>query len=174
MKTKTTAVLMAASLWGCAHVETEEPAAQIIELDGRNRLVVLVSGVQAHPVAGQGTRVRISKAGEPMHRVLEGADGKVLFAYDLEVKKGATNGAYQFQLKPADQGPTFDSVREVTVQGKEAVRVELMEYPGSERKVEDVFRLLPVDTVPQERHASGFDAHVQMVHSMLRHLFQMN
>jgi hypothetical protein len=56
------------------------------------------------------------------------------------------------------------------VQGQEAVRVELMEEPGTARKVEDIFRLIPAEGTGADAHTDAFGAHVQMVHSFFRKL----
>lgn len=128
------AILAITGLTGC------QPAAtgQSVRIDAATQLVVSVEGVAAHPKA----RTSEPAEGEPMHRVLQGSDGKTLFAYDLEVSKSGSAGGYRFLLKPADSGPTFDAVREVTVNNRDdAVRVELMEEPGTGRKIEDVFHL---------------------------------
>jgi hypothetical protein len=180
MKMKAIAIPMAAGLaamvlGGCAaHLDTSKHTSggQVVDLDARTRLLVSVSGVETQPAQAEFAGVPKSKDGEPIHRVLHGSDGTVLFAYDLAVRKAGTGGAYQLSLKPAGKGPTFDAAREVTVQGQEAVRVELMEEPGTSRKIEDIFRLVPADRTGEDLHANAFGAHMQMVHSFFHKLFQ--
>jgi hypothetical protein len=172
MKAKAIAILMAAGLSGCVQSTViHRSGGQVVDLDAHTRLLVSVSGVETQPAQVEFAGVPKSKDGEPMHRVLHGSDGAVLFAYDLEVKKAGAGGAYQFLLKPVGKGPTFDAIRKVTLQGQEAVRVELMEEPGTGRKVEDIFRLMPAEGTGADTHTDAFGAHVQMVHSFFRKLF---
>jgi hypothetical protein len=141
-------------------------AGQMIQMDARNWLSIRVDGVQARGSAPGG----IPRDGEPIHRVLQSADGKILFQYDLAVRRTAPNEAWHFLLKPAGSGPTFASAREVSVTSRlDTVRVELMENPATGRKVADVFTLLNVDERDAELHSASFSAHAKKFHSMLRH-----
>jgi len=161
---KAFSVSIALALAGCAHFQSvESSGAQLIELDGENRLAVAVEGVDTHAMPVQFVS---AGAGEPLHRVLQGADGKVLFAYNLDVKKNPAAGSYRLLLRPAGAGSTFAAVREATVRGKDSVRVQLMEEPGTGRKVEDVFRL-----VKAEENMADPQAHLKRIHAFFRNLF---
>jgi hypothetical protein len=161
-----TAFLSAVGFIGCQPaVSLHVARGQIINLDARTRLVVWVEGVQTR--SSDIEVGSVSKEGEPIHRVLHGDDGNVLFAYDLQISKAGTGGAYHFLLKPAGKGPTFDGNREVTVSSREeAVRVELMEQPGTGRKVEDVFRLVDSEGHASEAHQM-IGAHLRRAHEMI-------
>jgi hypothetical protein len=160
-------ILLAAGLAGCDHAESVSGKQVVtVDLDARTRLIVSVEGVQTRPASAEFER---SKEGEPIHRILQSADGKTLFAYDLEVHKSGTAGLYHFLLKPAGNGPTFASTGEVTMKAHEdAVRVELMEQPGTGRKVEDVFRLVDFEGHASEAHDTSIGAHLRRVHEMIR------
>ena len=154
------AMLVTLGLTGC---QTTVPPS--VRIDKETRLFVSVEGIRESTTP----LVPSSTEGEPIHRTLQNGDGRILFAYDLEVSKTDTADAYRFLLKPADDGPTFDASREVTVSTHDdSVRVELMEEPGTGRKVEDVYRLLKGR--PWGPHDSMFQQHVYMVHSFFRRL----
>jgi hypothetical protein len=124
------------------------------------QLTVKVEGAGTPPLG-------ISEAapGEPIHRVVTGRDGKVLFAYDLEVRKQGESGKYRLLLKPSQQKPTFEKAREVTVNPQdESVRVELMERPGTGEKVVDVF------SFRSDSQEFSPMAHLRQLHN---HLFRM-
>ena len=158
------AVLIALVLAGCAHFQgVQKSGAQLIELDGENRLAIAVDGVETRATPVHFVSAR---AGGPLHRVLQGGDGRILFAYNLDVKKIQTDGSYRLLLRPAGVGSTFAAVREVTLNSKDIVRVQLMEEPGTGRKVEDVFRLMPA-----EANAADPAAHLQRIHTFFRNLF---
>jgi hypothetical protein len=100
----------------------------------------------------------------PIHRVLRGADGKVLFAYDLTLAQSGADGPWHLLLKPAaGGGPTFATARSVDMKGTgEAVRVELLQRPGTGDKVVDVFTLS--ETAPA---SEGIHAHLMAMHNHL-------
>jgi hypothetical protein len=102
-------------------------------------LSVAVEGVEARSVGEiQGS----ARDGQTIHRVLQGDDGKLLFAYDLAIKRGDA-GSYIIVLKPAaGNGPTFAATREVTLTADDrVVRVDLLEQPSTGRKVTDVLHV---------------------------------
>lgn len=136
---------------------------QAVDLEAGKRLVVHVEGVQNKPGAAE--NYSMARDGEPIHRILRSADGTVLFSYDLQVSKSG-EGAYTFLLKPADKGPTFAATREVTMNAHDAVRIQLMEQPGTGRKVEDVFMLADADGTAAETHAA-IGAHLRKMHQMI-------
>jgi hypothetical protein len=157
-------ILLVVSLAGCHPMPFSlASGGQLIDLDARTSLAVSVEGVQARPTASESGRVPRSKEGETIHRVLQNAEGKILFAYDLEVRRGES-GTYTFVLKPAGKGPTFDARRELTVAHQDAVRVELMEQPDTGRKVVDVFRLVGRTS---EVHEISIGAHLRRAHEMV-------
>jgi hypothetical protein len=169
MKTNVSVLLLALGLGGCMHVDTENSVGMtIIRLDAGTSLTVSVGGVQAR--SGPIEYVPPAKSATPMHRVLHGSDGKVLFAYDLQLIKGAPGGEYRFLLRPAALGPTFEAVREVTVRGHDLVKVELMEEPATGRKVEDIFRLLPAEGAQRGSNPNTAEAHLARIHSFFRQL----
>ena len=100
------ALLAAASLAGCA-AKIESPnlqKIQMIQLDSDTSLGIMVSGAQTSsaPVASV---LPGPRSGDPVHRFIKSSDGRVLFAYDLQLNE--TNGSYTALLKPAVKGPTF-------------------------------------------------------------------
>jgi hypothetical protein len=107
--------------------------------------------------------------GETIHRVVESSDRKeVLFAYDIEVKKGAAPGGWKFLLKPSVQKPTFEKAREVAVESADdVVRVELLEQPETGEKVVDVFELQTVKNV----NVVDPGAHLMRIHQMVFDFF---
>jgi len=121
----------------------------ILVADG-TLLSVAVEGVEARSAGEiQGS----ARDGQTIHRVLQGDDGKPLFAYDLAVKRGDA-GSYTIVLKPAaGNGPTFAATREVTLTPDDrAVRVDLMEEPSTGRKVTDVLHLASEHPVTVRSH----------------------
>lgn len=158
------AVVAAVLLAGCAHFQgVQKSGTQVIALDTKTGLAVAVDGVltRATPIVRQALN-----GTEPIHRVLQGGDGNFLFAYDIDVTKASSAGAYQLRLKPARSGATFATVREVTVRGKDTVRVELMEQPETGRKVEDVFSLVAL-----EENTADPGTHLNHIHAFFRNLF---
>jgi len=64
------AVLIALVLAGCAHFQgVQKSGAQLIELDGENRLAIAVDGVETRATPVHFVSAR---AGGPLHRVLQG------------------------------------------------------------------------------------------------------
>jgi hypothetical protein len=150
-------ILLAAGLAGCHAAATN---VQLIDLDDNTRLVVVVEGAPTSqtPVA---MVIPGPKPGDPIHRVLRSADGRILFAYDLEVKKGGGSEPYTFLLKPAVKGPTFASVREAALSTREgSFRVELMEQPATGRRIEDVYSVLENES---------FGTHLMRLHNQFFH-----
>jgi hypothetical protein len=133
------ALFIAASLAGCH--QTVSSNGQVVQLDGATSLAIAVSGATTLP-APVASVLPGPKPGDPIHRVLKSADGKVLFAYDLTVDKGGDGESYRLRLKPAAGGPTFAAAREVTVQAQDRVAVELMEQPADGRKLMDNFTVI--------------------------------
>ncbi len=105
-----------------------------------------------------------SNTGEAVHRILKNSSGKALFAYDIKAGKDDGAGNYHFLLAPAAGTiPTFESTRELAVKaGEESVKVELMEQPGTGRKIADVLQVNAF-----ESH-SAIQEHLIRFHSMIR------
>jgi hypothetical protein len=141
MNTRSTAlaVLTAAVLAGC-HGTTASNM-QMIRLDSDTSLAIVVNGAQTLP-STVASVLPGPQPGDPIRRFLKSADGKILFAYDLQVKKSA-GGSYQALLKPASSGPTFAAIREVALPGPDEgmAQVELMEQPSTGSKIVDGFRI---------------------------------
>jgi hypothetical protein len=140
---KTSAVLIAvaaAGLAGCAaHVESSN--LQTVRLDDDTSLAIVVDGAPTVP-APVASVLPGPKPGDAIHRFLKSSDGKVLFAYDLRIDRSGADGSYNVVLKPAAGGPTFAATRTVAIPPPPGtVQVELMEQPGTGRKVEDGFRI---------------------------------
>ena len=154
---------------GCAHF-TVGPVqqGQSINLDARTKLMVSTQGAAQPPA----TRMVFSLTPkEPIHRVLESGDGKVLFGYNLQVGKGTADGSYRLILKPAATGPTFQKSREVTVENRDAVvRVELMEQPETGKKIVDVFQLANRTDADVKAELTSPLAHLKAFHD---HIFHM-
>ena len=166
MKTTYGLVVLAIGLTGCDHLATAVRArARLqVELDAKTRLTLWVEGADSH-LAG----VPQSAPGEPIHRVFEGKDGAVLFAYDLEVGKRGADGSYHFLLKPSQQKPTFAVARDVVITPPNLLRVELLERPGTDDKVVDVFSLQQRTADDQTRNNPM--NHMQKVHNFMFRLF---
>jgi hypothetical protein len=167
MKKHSIAASIALWMAGCAHVQSVgNTGGQAIQLDAKTLLDVRVEGVNARPTPEKFLAVPTWKEGEPMHRVLYGADGALLFAYDIGIQKGS--GAYRLSLSPSGAGSTFAETREISVNSTGTVRVELMEEPATGRKVEDVFRLAPIET---RLEFADPMAHLRGIHELIaRHL----
>ncbi len=144
-------------LAGCQNVAVTEVRGQTIPLNDHASLVMSVEGAQTSGIAGGASR---PKEGEPFHRILRDSDGKVVFTYDLDVSSSPTGESYSFVLKPAGAGPTFATSRKVTAALYGGVRVELMEQPGTGRKIVDVFRV-----VPQANSEESFTSHLMALHN---------
>jgi hypothetical protein len=132
-------------------------------LDGATALVVSVEG---DALASLQKR---ADTGETMHRVVESSDRKeVLFAYDIDVRRGAKAGSWTFLLKPSTQQPTFEKAREVTVQSyEEMVRVELLEQPETGQKIVDVFQLGSAGPRNDNVNLTDPKAHLVKFHNMV-------
>jgi len=138
--------------------------ARSVAVDKKTRLTAHAEGADL-----QASIVQPTTPGEPIHRLLRNPAGKVLFAYDVEVLKGATDGSYNLRLKPSGQKPTFAAVREVAVKSRqESVRVDLMENPGTGEKVTDVLQLLPNDASDEMMSPA---AHLMKLHNMVFRYF---
>jgi hypothetical protein len=134
---------------------------QTIPLNDHASLVMGVEGAQSSGITGGAAR---PEEGEPFHRILRDSDGKVVFAYDLDVSSSPTGETYSFTLKPAGAGPTFANSRKVTAALYGGVRVELMEQPGTGRQIVDVFRV-----VPQANGEQSFTSHLMALHNRFFH-----
>ena len=139
---KTSAVLIAAAAAGLAGCHGPTPSnMQMVKLDEDTSLAIAVLGTQTLP-APVASVLPGPRPGDPVHRFLKSADGKVLFAYDLQIEGKGADGSYKALLKPASGGPTFAATREVTLPAPPGgVQVELMEQAGSDRKIGDSFRI---------------------------------
>src|SRR5580658_7609973 len=129
-----TTVAAAGVLAGCGAVTVIHTRFQSIALNDHASLLMSVEGAQTSGIVGGASR---PKDGEPFHRILRDSDGKVLFAYDLDVSSSPTGDTYSFVLKPAGTGPTFATARKVTAALNGGVKVELMEQPGTGRQIVD-------------------------------------
>lgn len=158
--TLSSALLAVGALAGCGHVLSS----QSITLDSKTTLFAHLEGADLK------AKIMPSKENGSMLREVLSDDGKVLFAYDMELSKRDPDGAYLLRLKPSKQTPTFSAVREVTVKPKkEAVRVELMENPSTGQKVSDVLSLGSADTAPHELMSPM--SHIMKFHNMVFHYF---
>ena len=166
------AALALAALTACQNAApVNVSGGQLIGVDQHTRLLVSVEGVKTRPTPVESAGVPNPGAGEPIHRVLESSDGKVLFAYDLQIGKSGADGAYRILLKPAKKTPTFAASREVTVKSHEdVVRVELMEQPETGQKIVDVFRLLDREG-GDSGESPSVSQHLRQVHNFLFHMF---
>jgi hypothetical protein len=154
------ALLALSGLTGCAHFST----AQSTAVNSKTQLVAHLQGGDL-----RASIVRPKVPGDPIHRIVQDLDGKLLFAYDLEVGRASENGSYTLRLKPAQQKPTFAAAREVTVKSpQESVRVELMENPATGEKITDVLQLLPPE-IPAA--ALSPTAHLMKLHNMVYNYF---
>jgi hypothetical protein len=138
----------ALTLGGCAadtaahraipsHGEVQQVVAFSGSRPGGARTLLIFSTEGSGAPAVKDPPIAEYKPGVPIHRVVQNADGKPLFAYDLDISKNE-GGAYRIAVRPAADGPTFKSTREVTVnRDQEAVRVDLLEQPQTGRKVSD-------------------------------------
>jgi hypothetical protein len=154
-----TTVAAASMLSGCVSVEVTQT--QEIPLNDHARLIMSVEGAQTSGIVGGASR---PKEGEPFHRILRDSDGKVVFAYDMDVSGSPTGESYNFVLKPAGTGPTFATSRKVTAALNGGVKVELMEQPGTGRQIVDVFRV-----VKQENEPESFGSHLMALHNRFFH-----
>jgi hypothetical protein len=156
-KTGLIAVTGAVLLTGCQH------GARGQALDNQTALSVRVEGNALASLQ------RRTADGETIHRVVESSDRKeVLFAYDIDVKKGAAPGGWKFLLKPSVQKPTFEKAREVAVDSADdVVRVELLEQPETGEKVVDVFELQTVTQVNVAHPRAHLVKFHQMVYNFL-------
>jgi hypothetical protein len=150
-----TTVAGAGVLAGCGAVTVIR--SQSIALNDHASLVMFVEGAQTSGIVAGASR---PKEGEPFHRILRDSDGKVVFAYDLDVNSSPTGESYSFVLKPAGAGPTFATSRKVTAALNGGVKVELMEQPGTGRQIVDVFRV-----VQQENSEESFGSHLMALHN---------
>lgn len=113
---------------------------QFVGLDSDLALAVMVNGVEPHLI--DPPHMETPKAGAPVQRVITGADGARLFAYDLTVMRTG-GGSYRLQLAPASAGPTFQRSREIVLgQGSAGATVELMENPATGAKIVDEFHVV--------------------------------
>ena len=152
-----TTVAAAGVLAGCGAVTVTHVKSQSIALNDHASLLMFVEGAQTSGIVGGGSR---PKEGEPFHRILRDSDGKVVFAYDLDVSSSPTGDTYSFVLKPAGAGPTFATSRKITAALNGGVKVELMEQPGTGRQIVDVFRV-----VKQENEPESFGSHLIALHN---------
>lgn len=130
------ACLAALALGACHGTPAEELKGQTARLDSNTVLSISMEGADStwSPRAA-------SPEGGSIARVLQNADGKILFAYGIDATR-SPDGTYQLTLKPAKSGPTFRASRIVTVHpGQDSVRVELMAQPQTGQKIADVFEL---------------------------------
>ncbi|HZL56627.1 MAG TPA: hypothetical protein VFC21_06090 [Bryobacteraceae bacterium] len=158
------ATFAAVGLAGCGvHVgNAQAGTGQTVQLDAKTHLQVSTEGGPVRQSLQETVGLSGAYAGQFLRRVLQSPDGKVLFAYDLQVDKGAGAGTYRLLLKPAAKGPTFQKFREVSVNAMDnAVRVELMERPDTGQKIVDVFQLASGSESPQ----MSFGAHLMQVHN---------
>ena len=139
---KKSAVLIAVAAAGLAGCHGSTPSnMQMIKLDEDTSLAITVLGTQTLPVPVASV-LPGPKPGDSIHRFLKSADGRVLFAYDLQLERKGADGAYKALLKPVSSGPTVASIREVTIpRPPGSVGVELLEQPGAGREVVDMFRI---------------------------------
>jgi len=152
----------AMGLLACCHsVAVTQVRGQTIPLNDHAILVMGVEGAQSSGITGGASR---PKEGEPFHRILRDSDGKVVFAYDLDISRSPTGETYSFVLKPAGAGPTFATSRKVTAALNGGVKVELMEQPGTGRQIVDVFRV-----VQQENEPESFTSHLMALHNRFFH-----
>ena len=142
---------------GCGAAAVTQARGQTIALNDHASLLMSVEGAQTSGIVGGALR---PKEGEPFHRILRDSDGKVVFAYDLDVTSSPTGESYSFVLKPASPGPTFAGSRKVTAVLNGGVKVELMEQPGTGRRIVDVFRV-----VRQENTEESFGSHLMALHN---------
>lgn len=133
MKTLAIALLMTAGLVGCKIAGAE---IQVVRVDAGRILWIAIKGAAASAIAPRTSAA--AGAGEVIHRVLEGPDRRVLFAYDVQVRKSA--GGCLFRLIPAGRGPTFARIREVEARDGETVSVELLANPATGDTVVDGLR----------------------------------
>lgn len=139
----------------------EDVKGQVARIDSKTVLSISMEGADA-----TWTPTASSREGGPIDRVLQSADGKVLFAYGIEATK-ADDGTYRLTLKPANTGPTFRTTRVVNVTpGQDAVRVELMAQRQTGQKIADVFQLSEVTA--KDLHASLL-APLMRAHNALYH-----
>ena len=156
-KSAALAVLTAAGLAGCHAAPPSNM--QMIRLDSDTSLAIVVEGARTLP-STVASVLPGPKPGDPIHRFLKSADGKVLFAYDLQVEKSG-GGSYKALLKPVSGGPTFAAVREVAIPPPPGVMgVELMEQAGTDRKIVDSFRIFR----GQSLHSQLLAMHNQFYH----------
>jgi hypothetical protein len=156
-----TVVLFAAGVAGCQTADSpHSPTGEAVQLDKTHLLMIGVEGVQPGNPTDVAQYLR-NQSGEPIHRSLEDGHGKVLFTYDLQVAKSEPDGTFTFLLKPAGAGPTFAATRKVTLQtAGDTARIELMEQPGTGRKIADVFRVQKF-----EFHDMSFGEHLLAAHN---------
>jgi hypothetical protein len=153
MKALNCAALLGLACVTCA-CQVHQSAAMIVD-----KKTVLMASVQNAP---QGSRAGFSASSSgsntTLHRVLQSADGRELFAYDAEVHPGTEPNLYGVTLKPVKGSPTFATVREASARrDSEEIMVELLEDAKSHRKVVDVLWL----QTPQE----SLGDHVIRVHN---------
>jgi hypothetical protein len=158
---KTSALLMAVAAAGLAGCHGPTPSnMQMVKLDGDTSLAITVLGTQTLP-APVASVLPGPKPGDPIHRFLKSADGKVLFAYDLQLGSRGADGSYQAILRPSSGGPTFAAPRAVTLPAPPGgVQVELMEQAGTDRKIGDSFRIFR----GQSLHSQLLAMHNQFYH----------
>ncbi len=154
-----TTMAAAGVLASCGAVIVTHTNGQTIPLNDHASLLMSVEGAQTNEIVGRASR---PKDGEPFHRILRDSDGKVVFAYDLDVSGSPTGETYTFVLKPASTGPTFATSRKVTAALNGGVRVELMEQPGTKRQIVDAFYV-----VQQENSEDSFGSHLMALHNRL-------
>lgn len=141
---KTIAITTASlALWtaGCAHEAAAEASGwRRIAMAENASLTVRMEGGQGVHLAADLSNV--AEEGETIHRVLRDDGGKVLFAYDVVLRRSKTPRGYTLALLPSQQKPSFNSKREVTaVADEDLVRVELMERAETHEKIVDVYRV---------------------------------
>jgi hypothetical protein len=126
----------------------------------QTRLRVVTEGAQTDPMV-----VTEPATGQPVHRVLRNTDGRVLFAYDLEVNQ-TEPGQYRLLLKPSQQQPTLENARNITVVGNKSVRVVLPAQPVTGEMLADVFSVAPKTAVfsPMARLRQVHNHVFKMVH----------
>lgn len=156
------ACCVAVALAAChGAASAEDVKGQVARIDSKTVLSISMDGADATwiPTAS-------SREGGPVDRVLQSADGKVLFAYGIEATK-SDDGSYRLALKPAKTGPTFRTTRAVNVKpGQDAVRVELMAQRQTGQKIADVFQLRDV---PVEDFHTTLFAPLMRAHNALYH-----
>jgi hypothetical protein len=163
--------VLAAAVFGlacasCVEHGSSRVGSQLIDLDAKTRIMVQVEGAIAQPGPVLYADLRGANGGAPIHRELQGLDGKALFAYDLTIRKSAPAGNFRFQLNPAaGNTPTFAKTREVALTPQDdTVRVVLMEQPATGKKIVDVFHVLERRPNSEDTPMT-FQSHLMALHN---------